>query len=392
MDRHELDALLNAIADAAERADGVMRLIPAAPSRSEADCIVREARGHLAGLRAILDRARQEEEVRRRTLLKALPMLAVSPAALERLGSAHLVDRGLVDAYDEALNAAATAYPTAAMPRLYGVLGPHVTRMGERLRGPMAEGVRLRLASLTAETALLAGWAAMVSGQHGRARDHYALADSAATFVRDDALRALALEGRSNLYSHAWTGGTARSQPALDALGQAVDVMPATMPSVARQWVLARYAQELGAARAPEHGRYLEAAQRIDPTDQQAGGIYRLDGFFYAGAQLADIEAFGLTVGDRPDDALALLNEELAAVPDNLPRRQANLLTYFASAHVEQGEPEQAARTATEALDLATGTGSSLTQQRVQSVYNRLGRWTGIPAVRELRERLIAAT
>jgi ABC-type methionine transport system ATPase subunit len=27
-------------------------------------------------------------------------------------------------------------------------------------------------------------------------------------------------------------------------------------------------------------------------------------------------------------------------------------------------------------------------RQRVQSVYDRLGRWTGVPAVRELRERL----
>jgi hypothetical protein len=329
--------------------------------------------------------------VRRRTLLKALPMLAVSPAALERLGSAHLVDRGLVDAYDEALNAAATAYPSAAMPRLYGVLGPHVTRMAGRLRGPMAEGVRLRLAGLTAETALLTGWAAMVTDRRAQAREHFALAESAATFVRDDALRALALEGRSNLVSQVYVGSVGASRPALDALAQAVDVLPRTMPGVARQWVPARYAHELAAARAPTYVRHLEAAQRTDPTEAQAEGIYRLDGFFYAGAQLSDIEAFGLTLNGRPDAAETIMSTALAGVPAHQLSRRANLLTGMANAHVAQEEPEQAARVAVQAVDLAVSVGRSITAERARGVYSRLARWTGAPAVRELRERLTAA-
>jgi hypothetical protein len=357
---------------------------------------VREARGHLAGLRAILERARQEEEVRRRTLLKALPMLAVSPSAVERLGSAHLIDRGLIDAYEEVLNAAVSIYPTAALPRLYAVLGPHVERMAERFRAPMGESVRLRLTSLTAENAIMAGWAAMVTEQRALAREHFALAESAATFVEDDTLRALALEGRSNLYSQTFTGGIGGSRAALDALAGAVELLPSSAPGVVRQWVLARYGQELAAARSPEYARYLDAAHRID-VSQEAGGIYRSDGFFGSSInpvtkRRSDIEAFAATVSGRADEAEAMLNDELNTVPGERPRRRANLLAQLASAHVERGEPEQAARVATRAFDLANATGSLVTLARVQSVYNRLGRWTGIPAVRELRERLAAAT
>lgn len=387
MDSKELRALLDAVEDARSRADAAMRLTLGAGSRFEAEYAAREARAHLRGLRAILERAEQEERVRRRDLLKALPLIAVSPVALERIGGAHIVDFGLVTAYDEVLSAATRAWPTANVPRLHAILGPHVSRMAERLHAQMPESVRLRLTALTGETAVLAGWSAMCSGQHTFAREHFALAERTAAAMDDPALRALALEGRSNLLSQAVADGTGGSRPALDALTEAVEMMPRVMPGVARQWVLARYAQELAASGDPGYKRRLEAAHQTD-LDVEAGGIYSRD--FWYSDELADIEAFALTVTGQPAQAQQVLNAELATVPSNLPRRRAKLLAHVASAHVAAGEPEQAARVAFEALDLVEGTGSTRTIQRGRNLYGRMALWSGVPAVRELGERLVA--
>lgn len=89
--------------DALERTDAALRLIGPGRRPIEVERAAAFARTQLEGLRGILAVARQEADVKRRTLLMALPVLAVSPAAVERMAAAHRTDGALLGACEEVL-------------------------------------------------------------------------------------------------------------------------------------------------------------------------------------------------------------------------------------------------------------------------------------------------
>jgi tetratricopeptide (TPR) repeat protein len=76
------------------------------------------------------------------------------------------------------------------------------------------------------------------------------------------------------------------------------------------------------------------------------------------------------------------------ATLDASSKIRARLLTGLATAHVRQGEIEQACRTAGEALRIATRTRTALGLQQVRDVRRQLERWHDSRAVRELDEQL----
>jgi len=69
-------------------------------------------------------------------------------------------------------------------------------------------------------------------------------------------------------------------------------------------------------------------------------------------------------------------------------RRRATLLATLSGYLAQDGEPEEAARTAAEALDAARGL--PLWFERVRGLRRRLEPWAALPAVRALDEALAA--
>jgi hypothetical protein len=392
MDPERLRRLLDEIDDERSRADAAMRFIGPGRRPLEIRNAAEEARRRLQTVGRILGLAREEEDVNRRELIRLVPAFAVSPAAVERIAAAHATDDSLLRAYEEVLESASLAYPSANMHRLHALLETHVQRMAERLRGAGSEGVRARLAKLTSETAALAASVALTVGQRGSARESVVLAERAAFASGDTGAQALALEARSTLHSEVFLGGWGGSRPALESLRRALGLLDASSPAMLRQWVLARYAREAAAAGDERYERALESAAALPQTyGEHPRGLYARGGFLrFAGSRLLDVQALGRVRAGRGDDAEHILNEQIAATPVDATRRRSVLLTYLADAHTVQREPEQAARTALRALDLARPTGSALQITRVGGVASRLARWTDLPAVRDLQEALAA--
>lgn len=344
----------------------------------------------LAAGHAMLAVASAEEDVKRRNLLKLVPMLAISPAALERMGSAHRTDPELLDAYDEVLTQASLAYHTADMRELYGALEPHLSRLERRLQGVTGEAVRRRLGGIAAQTAVLGGWTALVVGQRAKAHDHYRFAERAAAESGDQALTALAIESRANLFSSVVFGGWEASRVALEGLQRARRHLDAAGPPILRQWVLSRLAHEMAAAGDERFLAVLEEAHRVDgELDVAPTGLHVAGGYWATGARLRDVEALGLAMLGRPDPAEAILKAEVFTTASALVRRHALLRVCLAHVHALQDEPEQGAVEALRALELAQVRDSTLDVQRVAGAHRRLARWD-VPSVRELGQRLAA--
>lgn len=369
-----------------QAADSALGVIgPTGLRTMEAATAASNARKHLRAMGAILERYREEVDVQRRVLIRAVPAVLVAPWVLERIAAPHGLDDELLDAFAEVLDAAVAAYPGLAPADLYRDLGPHVRRMQQRLNEPVPDAVRHRLLRTVSHAASLTGWAAMVSGERGRAREHFRLAESTAAYAGDGSLRAVALEGASNLDSAAFLGRSDPSRLALDTLTQAVGELGLTTPGVVKQWVLGRYGQELALAGSPRADQYLDAAANVYAGGGE--GIYKLGGFFDADAQLGRTHGNALVARGRPEAAEQVLNAALALVPPEKPHKHAGLLAYLAGVRLAQEEPAEAARVGTLALRLAGGA-SAPTVQRVQAVAEHLTPWADLIEVQELNRAL----
>lgn len=386
MDEAGVRRLLAEIEAERQAADAALGLIgPTGRRALEAANAAGSARRHLRAMGAILELYREEVDLQRRTLIRAMPTVLFAPWALERIAAPHALDDELLNAFAEVLDAAVAAYPVTAPRDLHRDLAPHVARMQQRLNEALPDALRHRLLRTVSHAAALTGWAAMVGGERDRARQHFRLADSTAAYAGDGSLRALALEGRSNLDSAAFLGRSEPSRLALDALTQAVAELGLTTPGVVKQWVLGRYGQELALAGSPRADQYLDAAASVYAGGGE--GIYRLGGFFDADAQLGRTHGNALVARGRPEAAEQVLNASLALVPVEKPHKHAGLLAYLAGVRVAQHEPAEAARVALRALRLANGA-SAPTVQRVQGVAERLAPWANLHEVLELDEAL----
>jgi len=115
MDRAALRRLLDELDDAAAHAQGALWVVGPGRRPEEMRAAAHVARRRLEDLRARLASAGEEvEAMHRRDLLRALPVLAVTQASVDRLTAAHAVDDALVAAYQEVLDAAARQEPEQA--------------------------------------------------------------------------------------------------------------------------------------------------------------------------------------------------------------------------------------------------------------------------------------
>lgn len=395
MDSYELRRLLAELDALATEVHGALFLVGPGRRLAEIHNATDHARRRLGDLRGILAETREEAEARRhhddvnrRDLLRLVPAFSVSAGALERLASAHRTDDGLLDAYSEVVTQASLAYHSASMPDLYRTVGPHVARLAERLRGEMSEDYRKRLGRIVAETAVLAGWNALIVGRESYARSHYSLAQSAAHMAGSGDLEALAIEAQANLASHVFYGGWTPSAQALQGLQRAESMLDGSGPPIVRQWVLSRLAHEMAVAGDSRYMDVVDRARAMDvPPDEEPTGLHVRGGYWASGNRLADIEAVGLTMTDRADQAETIMRAEVESTPESLPRRHVGIGMILGHVHAGQGEPEEGARVALHALELATDRASTLDVQRLAGVHSRLARWD-LPVVRELGERI----
>jgi len=391
MDRAALRRLLDELDDAAAHAQGALWVVGPGRRPEEMRAAAQVARRRLGDLRARLASAGEEvEAMHRRDLLRALPVLAVTPASVDRLTAAHAVDDALLAAYQEVLDEASRAWQTADLEELYAVVAPITRRIGERLRADMAATRRARLARIAAELANLAGWNALVTGRRGLAREHFGLAQQAAREASDGGLEAMAVEGVANLDSVVFFGGWTGSRPALRGHERAASLLTDATPCVLRQWVLSRLAHEMAAVGDPAFLDVLDEAREVeDGAGAHApAGLTVQGGFWASGPRLDDVEALGRAMNGDAAESVRLLERQRRLVPAGLPRRRAVVAIGLAQVHAAREEPEQAAALAQEALDVALRTRAALDVLRVRALALRLD--VSVPAVAGLCDRLDA--
>ncbi len=305
--------------------------------------------------RGEVDRARHhlEAEMQRRDLLRSVPVLAFLPVGdlADRINSAHTTDRALVEAYEAVLAEASRSYPRPGLSGMYRPLSGVVDRMTERLRMPVAAGLRGRLVRVIGEAAVLAGWSALVIGRRDDSRRYFSLAGTVALEANDRSILPQAYEGLATVAAP--TRSADRS--ALSFTRQAVDAVDASTPAVVARYVTGRLAYQ----QAMEHQQWrptMEAALAAGGP-QPTTGLYDVDGFFgHGGDALVETRA-------RLDDDVDTLGDLLAA--ETQPRRRAYLMT-------DVGRITGDRDLLTEAAALSGAAGSSLGVKRAEEALQLL--------------------
>ncbi len=320
----------------------------------------------------------------------ALDSPVLPPAASERLEAAvarpGAVDGGLLDLVEDVTAALAGAYYSSPPAVLLPAARAHLDRVLRLSFATSGRQARRRSTSLLSDAAALAGW---LSLDAGRAADSIALLTLSRESAReagDTALYWLAVASlalaRTNL-------ATADPKAATYALRQAASQMPADAPAEARTWVRVHAAKEHAAV--GDRGRFRHLMEMDSPETRgrvRLGGFYSPDGWFAdvaGGEWVADCAARGLAFLGHPSAPDAL---RLALSTGGDARRRATLLSTLSGHLAQCGEPEEAARTAVQALDAARGL--PLWSERVRGLRRRLDPWATLPAVRDLDAALAA--
>jgi hypothetical protein len=390
MDAKELAAFLAAFDQAQASADAALRLWhPRLPIRAREN-VANTVRSELARLRAMMDGVREDDEMRRREFL-SLPLaaLAVSPASLERISVAHSVDSALLDAYEDVLVSAVRAYASADMSSFWSTLHPYVVQMGGRLSAPMTQDLRARLAKLVGHTTALAARSAQVVGNMGAANSMALLLDETARNVQDSELLALSYAIRGRQHSSFYAGRWTYSPVTVTNLDAATQTLGPGGPVPLRRELLAMYAEEVAMMGGRAALPVIEQLRAL-PKEDTGPGLWEPGYFVPATVDGAHTEAVARAVMGETATAERLLHADIAATAPIRIRAHARVRADLAQTYIRAREPEQAARTASEALDLALGVGDRLGVQRVRRAAEGMRQWD-IGSVRTLRERLATA-
>lgn len=346
-----------------------------------------------------------DDDVHRRIMLKLLSFLGGAAAApgtaLARLRELEEtvnhegpVDGLRIDAFRTVTNAYAQEFITVPPQQLIDVLRAHVNRTVSCMELPTLPSLRARLGTVVAETAALTGWVLHVAGQRGEAHAYFTLARDVAREVGDATAEAVALASMSSLYSTKNRGSEGGSQAALRLLQQAAELVPHGAPTPAKAWINARVAEESAAlgdtgafAVSLEHALTIRANERRD--DPLGSLVFMEQGLMNFWGQQGEgpslSEGFGLSVlGDRRGvDRLTPLLHRV----DNLPSR-AVLLGDLVTAHVNNGDHDQAVRRAAQMVEVTVASGVLGRLERVRGLRRRMP--DGVPGLADLDELLAA--
>ncbi|WP_067070753.1 tetratricopeptide repeat protein [Carbonactinospora thermoautotrophica] len=134
--------------------------------------------------------------------------------------------------------------------------------------------------------------------------------------------------------------------------------------------------------------RAMEQAHRaVDAAEDYGSDAARDVAGFCTTGSLTVWQAWCYRELDRPDRAVKLYERALHTWPQHRRRGQGRLLSSWAVALAEAGEPEQAASTAREALPIVAGTRSALAREELRRLQTALAPYDVEP-VRELMPTL----
>jgi hypothetical protein len=324
--------------------------------------------------------------------LASLGTVGVATEPWERLTHAlrpaSPIDTTTIDHLEDVTLSLSRLERTAGAP---ATLLPAVVGHMDTLVGFLSGGRRLdsagrrRLCSLAGETAALAGWLAWDLNDQARADHYFRSGLEAAQEAGDSALGAYLLGG----LGHAPMVREDPNARLARLTGRAFGFVAADASPHTRAWLAILEAQ--AHALLGDGTRYdrlsafaEEMLIRDDPGDVRRPRVPFIDRPY-----LAEAQAVSLLRLERPHQARETLANVLPAVP---ARMWLWMLTDLAEACAAEGEPEQAARYAMQALDGASAARLGPILESLRGLSRRsLEPYSTVPAVREFMERMSGA-
>lgn len=324
---------------------------------------------------------------------------AVPPMAVHRLvvslDRPSAMDESLLTSLGAVTRMYAFSYPHVDAAELLPPIRVHLDVLAGWLPEPMTPRLRAGLGSLVGETAAMAGWAALTLNLRADAWSSFTFGRDAARDAGDEILHAQILGSLASLTSGISRGRPTGSRVAVRTLEEAA-ARARRAPALTRAWLAARLSEERAAvgdaAGARSDFRTAEIAFSASDSEDRPSGFFGADGFLsvWGEACLSGYQGISHVLLGQGDRAVPVLVSALDQTPE--VRQQVVVLADLAAAWTLAGEPEEACRVATRALDLAGSAGYPLGVERVRGVRRRLDGLDDLPVVRELDERLAVAT
>jgi hypothetical protein len=336
------------------------------------------------------------EDMNRRVFLQGLGAVTglVTSSALEpwhRLTAAlrqpSRVDRQTV-AELERVTAGLEGLEAQASPRaLLGAVVGHLNTVAALLQGSLGLAVRRQLCSVAGETAGLAGWLAWDLEDRRAAGAYFRAGVEAAQEAEDRPLGAYLVDSscvqpayrerpharlrRLQGHTHGFTAG---------------DANPTT-----RAW-LATLEAEAHALAGNEAAslRALDQAETIVDGAGEDDASRRPRVTFFNRAYLMGERGVALARLGRPAGARQVLDAALGSLDPEMVKTRPRLLSALATAHVHEGNVDEACRLGADALALADRQQVTINLQDVRRLRLDLEPWRDTQPVRELDEQLAA--
>jgi hypothetical protein len=361
-------------------------------------CLLYDATAEELGLYQPVGTEGTLEDMNRRMFLQSLGAVTgvVTSSALEpwqrlvgALRQPSRVDRQTV-AQLEHVTASLEGLESQVSPR--ALLGPvvgHLNTVAALLQGSIGLTLRRRLCSVAGETAGLAGWLAWDLEDRRAAGAYFRAGIEAAQEAEDRPLGAY-LVGSSCVqpaYRERPHARLRRLQGRTSGFSVS-DANPTT-----RAWLVTLEAEAHALAGSEAASlRALDQAERIMDEADHEDATRRPRATFFSRAYLDGERGVALARLGRPGDAQQVLEVALGSLDPEMVKTRPRLLTALATAHVQQGNIDEACRIGADALALADGQQVTANLQDVRRLRLDLEPWRNTQAVQELDEQLAAAS
>lgn len=319
--------------------------------------------------------------------LVAMPTLPDLGRFDTALSGASRVDERLLEDLRAIARTYARQWGTVSPQVLLPCVQRHLALLQQLMKTVQPAPIQRQLGSISAETAVLAGWLSRIANNTGDAHGYYALARRLASEAEDGVGRGFALAALSSLHSpvpHGGQGGDPRLARAM--LEEAETLAGGDAPPRMQSWLYARQAEEHAAAGDGDSAeRDLERAQRAvgQVKDDEDGLLSCVDTAWLAGFRGSCAVLLG-----RSTEAAAIL-EETARAELALDTQRSAVMTDLARAYVQQDEIERACALLGDSLKLAAGAGFHEQVQRVRGVRRQLDSRRDTRPVKALDEQLL---
>jgi hypothetical protein len=287
---------------------------------------------------------------------------------------------------------------TAALEKLEAsvsptvLLGPvegHLKTLTDLLQGVPRSAMQQRVVALASETAGIASWLQWDLGttRHNKARSYVRTALEAAYEAGDRPLGAY-LIGTASVVEHPKGDAEGRlrvlrSKPFGFALDDAT--------SATRSWLAAIEGEAYALLqREVDSRRALDVAQKAATTPADDSSA-RPRATFFDAARLAGEQGICLATLGHPAESLRVLQASLTDLAPGQEKNRPRLLAALGTAHVQQGNVDEACRLGAEALRASVNMAVQPNMQDVLNLRQRLEPWEASPQVRDLDD-LIAST